>query len=84
MNRLKQTYSKTKQWFLYIVRFSDKTITIFKYGKKDLKRYQIMIWQDQSGVCFKYGFDYGGCSCWKTLYPQKRPYYFKIPIFKTN
>ena len=84
MKNTKELNTK-KQCDIHVVRFSDKTITLFSLGKGvNKKRYQLMIWQDQSGVCFKYGFDYGNGSCWKTLQPKKRPYYFSIPIFKIN
>lgn len=55
-----------------------RIITIFKSKKRGGTRYQILIWRDIGGICIKYGKDYGLGSCWETIWPKKRPYYFKI------
>jgi hypothetical protein len=50
---------------------------------KKLKRIfqlRLLIWRDQSGICFKVGRSYGG-GCWETYVPKKRPFYYIIPLF---
>jgi hypothetical protein len=69
---------KRKNWytlsnvFIYIVRFSDKTITLWNNRKHGGTKYQLMIWKDVSGVCFKFGKEYGLGSCWETLLPKQK------------
>lgn len=69
--------NKRKNWyelsnvFIHIVRFSDKTITLWNNRKQGGTKYQLMIWKDGSGVCFKFGKTYGLGSCWETILPKQ-------------
>jgi len=68
---------KRKNWyalsnvFIHIVRFSDKTLTLWTTRKHGGTKYQLMIWKDESGVCFKSGKEYGLGSCWETILPKQ-------------
>lgn len=57
-------------------------ITIFKNKKRGSTKYSVLLWRDQSGICFKYGKSYGFDSCWENIFPKIRPYYYIIPFFK--
>jgi len=43
---------------------------------------KILMWRNQSGICWKIGKEYGHGSCWATYLPKKRPWYYVIPMFK--
>ncbi len=43
--------------------------------------YKLLVWRDDSGICFKFGREYG-FGCWENIFPKKRPFYIAIPIFK--
>ena len=45
-----------------------------------MKKYKLLIWRDQSGICFKLGYEYG-YGCWETIFPRYRPWYFILPFF---
>lgn len=70
--------NKRKNWyelsnvFIHIVRFSDKTITLWANRKQGGTKYQLMIWKDESGVCFKFGKEYGLGSCWENILPKQK------------
>jgi hypothetical protein len=69
---------------LFSVVFSGFTVTIWKNKNNGETKYQLMFWRDSSGVCFKYCKEYGFGSCGETIAPKNRPYYWVIPILKTN
>jgi hypothetical protein len=50
---------------------------------KRILEFRVLAWRDQSGICFKFGRAYGG-GCWETYLPKRRPFYYVIPIFKTD
>jgi len=57
--------------FIHFVRFSDKQITLWDNKKRGGTKYQLLIWKDESGVCFKFGKTYGLGSCWETILPKQ-------------
>lgn len=67
--------------FIHFVRFSYKTITLWSNRKLGRTKYQLLIWKDESGVCFKFGKTYGGESCWETILPKQNT---KLIQLKTN
>ena len=79
--------NKRKNWyelsnvFIHIVRFSDKTITLWTNRKQGGTKYQLMIWKYESGVCFKFGKEYGLGSCWETILPKQNT---ELAQLKTN
>lgn len=79
--------NKRKNWyelsnvFIHIVRFSDKTITLWTNRKQGGTKYQLIIWKDESGVCFKFGKTYGLGSCWETILPKQKTVIVQL---KTN
>lgn len=71
-NKNKNWYELTSNVFIYLVGFSNKTITIWSNKKNGGTKYQLMVWKDDSGVCFKFGKKYGFGSCWETMLPIQK------------
>ncbi len=85
MEYLTNKLSQFKQWILSIVMFSDtKEIVLLTTHKSIKTEYKLLLWRDSSGVCFKFLKEYGIGLNSDTILPKKRPYYYKIPILKTN
>lgn len=83
MNKKKEhkNWYKLSNFFIHFVRFSDKEITLCSNRKQGGTKYQLLIWKDESGVCFKFGKTYGLSSCWETILPKQNNGLIKL---KTN
>ena len=83
MNKEKEhkNWYKLSNVFIHFVRFSDKQITLWTNRKRGGTKYQLLIWKDESGVCFKFGKAYGLGSCWENILPKQNT---GIVQLKTN
>lgn len=74
MNKEKErkNWYKLSNVFIHFVRFSDREITLWTNRKQGGTKYQLLIWKDESGVCFKFGKTYGLGSCWETILPKQK------------
>lgn len=76
MNKEKErrNWYKLSNVFINFIRFSDKQIALWTNRKQGGTKYQLLIWRDESGVCFKFGKTYGLGSCWETILPKQKLY----------
>lgn len=83
MNKTKErkNWYKLSNVFINFVRFNDKQITLWANRKRGGTKYQLLIWKDESGVCFKFGKTYGLGSCWENILPKQNT---GIVQLKTN
>jgi hypothetical protein len=68
----RRNWYKLSNVFINIIRFNNKQITLWTNIKQDYTKYQLLIWKDDSGVCFKFGKTYGFNSCWETILPKQK------------